>query len=257
MPATEQTRYPIKRLHRIFAVSSLVLLLATVWMFVDDHCRQWKRFQRTSNRIEARTSAWKKYQFETDEAVEERRTLREELEVAARQSIAPERIDAFRAEVAVEGARLEVSVDFEDFDRQRVRLDAAGQALAAEGTDSDDDAVAMGVSRTAMLDAMRELIVQATFRETRQSTLQKSLRGDFDVAKANVGVALRSGRAESNIDHLQLSVEQLQQQLRVVSAEADARRDHRMRLEKIVAQVTEDERLLARHLVVAVGYLQL
>ena len=68
MPATDQTWYSMKRLHRVFAVASLALLAATVWLLVRDHRRPWKQYQRTAHRIEGRVAAWRA--SETDGAFE-------------------------------------------------------------------------------------------------------------------------------------------------------------------------------------------
>ena len=39
MPASDQTAYPMKLLHRLFALASLALLATTVWLLVKDHQR--------------------------------------------------------------------------------------------------------------------------------------------------------------------------------------------------------------------------
>ncbi|MDA7978612.1 MAG: hypothetical protein MPJ50_07560 [Pirellulales bacterium] len=45
MPATEQTWRDQKRMHLIFGISSLLMLLFTVWMLIQDHDREWKQYQ--------------------------------------------------------------------------------------------------------------------------------------------------------------------------------------------------------------------
>ncbi|MBI1901390.1 MAG: c-type cytochrome [Planctomycetia bacterium] len=45
MPATESTWRDIKWMHMVFGVSSIAMLLATIWMFVDDHNREWRDYQ--------------------------------------------------------------------------------------------------------------------------------------------------------------------------------------------------------------------
>ncbi|MEE9601849.1 MAG: hypothetical protein V3V75_00985 [Thermoguttaceae bacterium] len=47
MSVDEKSYYNIKRLHVVFAASSLMLLAVTVWMLVADHRRQWKGYQQT------------------------------------------------------------------------------------------------------------------------------------------------------------------------------------------------------------------
>ena len=47
MPARDDTFFNIKRLHVLFAVSSMALLAVTIWMLAADHLREWKVYQRT------------------------------------------------------------------------------------------------------------------------------------------------------------------------------------------------------------------
>ena len=52
MPATEKTWYDQKLLHVIFGCTSLVMLIATIWMVAQDHEREWKGYQRGLRSIE-------------------------------------------------------------------------------------------------------------------------------------------------------------------------------------------------------------
>ena len=53
MRSPDKTYYNINRLHVVFALSSVLLVGVTVWMFVADHRREWKEYQRTyRDRIE-------------------------------------------------------------------------------------------------------------------------------------------------------------------------------------------------------------
>ncbi|MGQ9575297.1 MAG: PDZ domain-containing protein [Thermoguttaceae bacterium] len=61
------TFYDIKRLHRWFACSALALVAATLWVLLVDHCRPWKRYQRTfRDTIEPWTTAAALRQEQTD-----------------------------------------------------------------------------------------------------------------------------------------------------------------------------------------------
>ena len=53
MPATESTWRNIKLLHVVFGVSSIAMLLVTIWMFVADHNRPWKEYQLQTREIDA------------------------------------------------------------------------------------------------------------------------------------------------------------------------------------------------------------
>ena len=52
MPATEQIWRNPKRMHLVFAISSIVDAADHVWMLAADHHRDWKEFQRTFRDVE-------------------------------------------------------------------------------------------------------------------------------------------------------------------------------------------------------------
>ena len=100
MPASEQTWYNQKRLNFVFGISSVALLIATVWMFSKDHDRQWKQFQRKSNDIEIAMTQWRKRQFETEDVENQRLALQEKLdEIIDESEFATSDVQAFIAEV--------------------------------------------------------------------------------------------------------------------------------------------------------------
>ncbi|MFO0909272.1 MAG: hypothetical protein U0794_13130 [Isosphaeraceae bacterium] len=52
MPATEETYRSQNKLNIIFAVSSIAMTVAIVWMILADHWRPWKKVQREFHRLE-------------------------------------------------------------------------------------------------------------------------------------------------------------------------------------------------------------
>ena len=52
MPATEETYRGQPALHLVFAISSVAMLVVTVWMVMADHLRPWKEVQREFQLIE-------------------------------------------------------------------------------------------------------------------------------------------------------------------------------------------------------------
>jgi hypothetical protein len=73
----EKTFYNIRRLHGIFAVSSVLLLAATLAMFVEDHARSWKRYQRRAAEIDVQTDLWlQQAAVDQDDAVQRERLER-------------------------------------------------------------------------------------------------------------------------------------------------------------------------------------
>ena len=117
MPASEQTVYPMKLLHKLFALASLTLLATTVWLLVKDHQRQWKQYQRTANRIDGRVASWRKLQYETDEAVRQRQQIESQLEAARQQELDTKLLSQFRSQVARDAQRRGVPEGLAAFDR--------------------------------------------------------------------------------------------------------------------------------------------
>ena len=105
MPATEQTCYDMRRLHKVFAVSSVLLTMATVWMFARDHYREWKSIQRTSDRIEMQLTRWQKIQSLSEGVVAERERLEQSLAETMARPFSEELIAAFRGEVIADAER--------------------------------------------------------------------------------------------------------------------------------------------------------
>lgn len=56
MPATESTWRNLKLLHVVFGVSSIAMLLTTIWVFVADHNREWKDYQLQTMELESYTT---------------------------------------------------------------------------------------------------------------------------------------------------------------------------------------------------------
>ena len=52
MPASEETYRRQPTLHLVFAISSIAMLLSTVWMVMADHLRPWKQVQREFQLVE-------------------------------------------------------------------------------------------------------------------------------------------------------------------------------------------------------------
>ena len=52
MPASEEPYRRQPTLHLVFAISSVAMLLSTVWMVMADHLRPWKEVQRQFHEVE-------------------------------------------------------------------------------------------------------------------------------------------------------------------------------------------------------------
>ena len=79
MPATEQTWRDSKLLHLVFGISSLAMLVTTLWMLAADHLREWKDVQRKFRDIETWTVQSRIDEQETNQFAEETQTLENKL----------------------------------------------------------------------------------------------------------------------------------------------------------------------------------
>ncbi len=242
MPATEQTRYPIGRLHRVFAVSSLALLAATIWMLVVDHRRPWKQYQRTANEIQIRMAGLRESQFETDAAASQRDQLREQLRAVQAQGLDLNLIATLQTEVLAESQRRGEPVDMRDLPRRVERLEAAMRAFDGAGEGDEATVKEIQAARQAVLRSIGEIVAEAEFAETRQFDLQKSTTADLEVARANVNLAVRTGRDQTELKKLQAVADAMKEKFSSIALEHEQRKAHRERLEELLGRLTADER---------------
>ncbi len=107
MPSPSETFYSMKRLHAMFAVASLAMLAATVWMVAADHGREWKRYQRVfRDQIEPWATEAALQQQELDDRPDERdrleRTLAQQRPSFGKWFLSLPFIDAFGRPLAIE-----------------------------------------------------------------------------------------------------------------------------------------------------------
>src|SRR5690242_5180139 len=95
MPATEQTWRDSKLLHVVFGLSSLAMLVTTVWMLAVDHRREWKDVQRKFRDVETWTAQSRIDEQDTSDY--EKRKVELERALAKVRAEVPEasQIDAF------------------------------------------------------------------------------------------------------------------------------------------------------------------
>src|SRR5580658_1792798 len=96
MPATEQTWRNSKLLHLVFGISSLAMLVTTLWMLAADHLREWKDVQRKFRDIETWTAQSRIDEQKTNQFGEETTKLDNKLAEARSQVPSRELIAAFR-----------------------------------------------------------------------------------------------------------------------------------------------------------------
>src|SRR5262245_56837037 len=79
MPATESTWRNLRAVHVVLGVSSVVLLLSTIWMLAEDHNRSWKQLQRETRRFDVWTANARVDEQDTGEFYEKEEDLQKGL----------------------------------------------------------------------------------------------------------------------------------------------------------------------------------
>lgn len=115
MPATEQTWRDQKKLHVVFAVSSVIMLFTTMWMFTRDSDRPWKDYQRTMREIDLRMTLWRNDQFSSADYIAEHTALQEALVETRRMPFDEASIELIKSSMVV-AARQDNELDEPSFD---------------------------------------------------------------------------------------------------------------------------------------------
>ena len=70
MPATDKTVRDTKKMHVVFAITSVILVISTVWMFWKDHDRPWKEYQKEARAIDHMVSQWRLVETQTTDVIQ-------------------------------------------------------------------------------------------------------------------------------------------------------------------------------------------
>ncbi|MEO8499261.1 MAG: hypothetical protein ABI614_29700, partial [Planctomycetota bacterium] len=166
MPATEQTWRNTKLLHKIFAVSGVVMLASTIWLLAIDHARPWKPYQRTANDVELRLTDWRKLQYETNDALALHKQLVDGLDAARREAIPESLVDAFVEQLKASPVTAGETGRAESIKTDAEKLTAVAGTPAAESI------------RDRVIKTMREIIEDLRVTEETRLGYLKFARAD-------------------------------------------------------------------------------
>ncbi|MCE9632359.1 MAG: hypothetical protein K8S94_16825, partial [Planctomycetia bacterium] len=175
MPATEQTWRNLKLLHVVFAVSAVLLLLATVMMLTADHNRPWKQYAREFRSLETWTAA-AKVDEQDSKAYEARR---EELEAALAEARRAD-LDGDTARAFVAAVRA-VPEDAQAADRAQLDIDQL---------QTQKDPAERLVLRGDLLSRLQDIAKRAKFREDNLAGSLKLRRAELDKTRADYELAV-------------------------------------------------------------------
>ncbi|HEY4235325.1 MAG TPA: PDZ domain-containing protein, partial [Lacipirellulaceae bacterium] len=235
MPATEKTWRDQMGMHVIFGVTSLVMLVATVWMLAKDHLREWRSYE-LNDRNKLHWTAAAQLAQTSAETQSKRDRLQDELKAAQRAKVDSALVEQFKARVVAEEKRLtdagskSPTVNFG-------KLDAAAAALAAAPEGSDDAASLRKSLRTELDQFVRE----AKRREDAVTTKRKFIAANQTATISERGIAVGEQRPRDEIEKIEAKITDFAHQIADLDVEITAAKDYRMALEAIVRQVDANE----------------
>lgn len=239
MPASEQTWRDTKLLHKVFAVSSVIMLVATIWMFVKDHSRSWKPYQRQIGDVESRMTNWRQLQFATNAALAEHDRLTASVLAARTQAIDVEVLQDFIDTVSDDDTTRQYSSQSQALTALATEFSDAAAALDSDA--SEDESAAVAEKRDDILTRMNSIIASLRTREETQLGILKFARADRDKAVADVGLALRDDEPLEEQKDKQAAADQEKANVQIQQGAYDALKSQRKELESIVAKVTAAE----------------
>jgi cytochrome c551/c552 len=264
MPATESTWRNQALLHRIFAVSGVLLTLTTVWMFYKDHARSWKAVQRKSVDVEQKMTLWREEQVKATDLYLSHEGHEKQLRQAETSGISAKLIADFIISLEKDAAYRMTTVSTDRLKRDVEKLNdlhseaaAAHQAAeeAAKGSArnpaeetlriSQKKDAAVRVQRRMVIAELKSWAYSAKTREDKLLNERKVRNGRIDAAKANVDIGIRDQKPQAEIDRLQAEVNRLITEPYYGYAQVDqdyqAASAHRKELDKIIKEVTAEE----------------
>src|SRR5487761_1300709 len=261
MPANEQTWRDQKLLHLAFGVTSIVMLLSTIWMLAKDHNREWKVYQRKFRNLEAYTADARLSEQESADYYARRKDLQHKLEVARSEAPPRDVVDAFVREAQSKKDDPKLA------ERYPYRLDRIETAYAAleeaertarspSGT-KDDEAGEDGVyeskrkklikKRDDLISAMQDVQARAKQVEDNRQRDLKFKRADLDGVRSQYDIGVNEGLDEAELEKIEKRVKDFELQISgsdtaygLLPAAQDAK-THREKLQTLLEQAIADE----------------
>jgi mono/diheme cytochrome c family protein len=245
MPATEQTWRSSKLLHTVFGVSSLAMLLATVWMLVYDHNRPWKPYMEAMRTAEVNLLDMQKLQEQSGRFKSEENRLNEALKAARTEAPDEGQFEKFistaesltKAQAGEEGLLPKLNVDRLKNRRQAAK-DASEAYRAAPGDSTADDAIE---ARQELIDEMNAVIKRVKFNEELITRDKKNTASFLSEARANYDLSIRDHLAADEQSRRLDIAKKLENRVADLEAQMAEANQKRNELEAILKGMTARE----------------
>lgn len=213
MPATEQTWYDMKRMHQIFAASGVVLFLVTLWMFADDHSREWKTYQSEARSIQLQMTKWRERQYQTESALAEHEILQDALRVARSKPLDAELVARFKTLITEDAERRQTAApSFTTLESQvadvnklanaaaKIRADLAKLLAAAKKAEDEADRLATEAT------TLSQTVEGAENPEAVKAEIQKKEEQSAELRKQVAATAKKAEAVEDSLVEAEVAV---------------------------------------------------
>ncbi len=222
MRSSDDTYYNINRLHVVFAVSAALLVAVTVWMFVVDHHRPWKEYQRVyRDRVEPWLADSRLAQRETAAFAEEEAALRAALEEAAAAVPPAQPVEQFSALARNAGNPAGAAA-----------VEKAYTALLATPSQERGQ---------QLFDAIRTVIERFEQQGNESDRRRRVFRSQFNEARSQYEMAAGRGAPPEELARLQEVTTEIQRKIDAISSEIDAAESVRRQLVDQLTSITARE----------------
>ncbi|HEX5472884.1 MAG TPA: PDZ domain-containing protein [Lacipirellulaceae bacterium] len=222
MPATEKTWRDQSKMHVLFGISALVMLVGTIWMLAKDHNREWREWQLEDRARERWTIQAQLAQAQADSSAQ-LKDLRKELAAAQSAKVNPALVTQFKELVRNQ----EKQPNFTNLDADLAKL---------EGTQSGSKAAAN--ARKTLLNRMDSFAHEAKRRENSLTTKKKLVAADQTADISARGIAVGEGKPTGEIDQ---RIEKRAGEMVQIDASLASATDYRVALEGVVKQIQSTE----------------
>lgn len=230
MPATEATWRNQYRLNVVFAVTSLILFGATIWMFYQDHKRSWKKIQPIALKADQRMNRWRQEQIQSEQFEAMRGELGKAL-LEARSAPIPDAPLAGFLELAQNSPRQDVSPGTID----SIRSQANRVAELRE-----DDPTRAAQTRDRVVKQMRNIVAEAKTQEDIKAQSRKFTMAELDAARAGVDLGVRDHIAADEMTKRHAKVADLMGRVDRLTDETQSLVAYRKGLENHLKTITAD-----------------
>jgi mono/diheme cytochrome c family protein len=267
MPANEQTWRDQKLLHVVFGITSILMLLCTIWMMAKDHSREWKNYQRRFQHLEAYTANARLSEEETADYYAKEKELKQKVRVAKSEAPAKGVVDAFVEEANKKqadknvGSRYPYNVDrIKNQYQNLVQVRRAATQGGGDGADVGEDGLLEDKrddvikQRDKLISAMQDVLARAKQVEENSQRELKFKRAELDGVRSQYDIGVNEEMSEKRLAEIESRVKDIELQINgdkeknvygLLPVAQDAK-IHRQKLQTLVDQALADETAAAK-----------